>query len=129
SIKAGHWPQILHLRNHPETQAGDKYPEKKGHKVTGRILTNQEEEVLVTWINKCQRAMPVTRLNVLKALEDILEKEQEEFPGFIRNCMKDPRSTHEVWWRGFRLRFPNLSYRCIEALSKDRKILSEMVIR
>ncbi|CAL4184397.1 unnamed protein product, partial [Meganyctiphanes norvegica] len=54
-------------------------PETRGHTATGRRMTDQEEQVLMNWIDECQRrAMPVSRLNVIRSMEDILAKEQDE---------------------------------------------------
>ena len=46
-----------------------------------RLLTDAEEQLLFNWIEGChRRAMPMDKDIILKALEDILQKEEEEFP-------------------------------------------------
>ena len=52
-------------------------PRKVGHADSNRLLTDAEELVIVNYIKQSyKRAMPVTKRNVLGALEDILLKAQ-----------------------------------------------------
>ena len=98
-----------------------------GHINTGRILTDAEEEVMFNWIQGCsKRAMPVTKRLVLKALDDILEVEEEL--GYERTHL-DRTKKHNRWWRNFKLRYPKIVYRTPESLSTSRKNLSERIIR
>ena len=98
-----------------------------GHTVTGRLLTDAEEQVLVHFIEQSQRrAMPLTKRTLLGALDDILLKEMELM--YERNINRG-KSTHERWWRGFRERRPEIVFRTIESLGKARKNLSERLIR
>ena len=84
-----------------------------------KLLTDAEEEVFVNFIKgSAKRAMPLTKRNVLGALEDILLKEQELM--YSRNCANKD-STHERWWRNFRKRHPEIVFRCPETLSTARK--------
>ena len=65
--------------------------------LTGRLLTNEEEQILDNWIVvSYKRALPVTKSKVLGALDDILLKEQELM--YIRN-IQNVSSTHESWWK------------------------------
>ena len=85
-----------------------RYPPMVGHSTTGRLLTNAEEQVLANWIEQSQRrAMPVTKQIVLGALEDILLKEQEL--QYERN-LKNPKSTHERWWKIFKVHQPKIVF-------------------
>ena len=43
--------------------------------------------------------------------------------------MSSPKSSHEKWWRGFKGRYPKVTYRTPESLSDARMNLSETVIR
>ena len=45
------------------------------------LITDAKEQLLFNWIEGChRRAMPMDKDIILKALEDILQKEEEEFP-------------------------------------------------
>ena len=109
------------------------------HKKTGRrgmsttrgpktLLTNAEEEVLVNYIKQaCKRAHPVTKRNVLATVTAILSEELEL--GIARQV---PPSFHgepkEKWWRLFKKRHPQLTYRTPETISSARKNISKAVI-
>ena len=68
-----------------------------GHTVTGRLLTDAEEQILVNFIEQSQRrAMPLTKRTLLGALDDILLKEMELM--YERNINWRGKSTHERWW-------------------------------
>ncbi|CAL4252631.1 unnamed protein product, partial [Meganyctiphanes norvegica] len=77
-----------------------------------------------------QRAMPLTKLNILKAVEDILEKEKAFNPRYERNILSNPQSGHEKRWKGFRERKgARLSYRTSKSLNSACKNLSDINIR
>lgn len=86
------------------------------------LLSEAEEEVLVKYIQlSCDRARPVTKSNVMKAVSIILKEEREGKyhrqlpPSFRDDC---PR---EKWWKLFRKRHPTLTFRTPETLTTSRK--------
>lgn len=90
------------------------------------LLTEAEEEAIVNYIKvSCDRARPVTKSNVLKAVSTILKDERDGNykralpPSFRDDC---PR---EKWWRLFRERHPNITFRTPESLTTARKNVSK----
>ena len=55
--------------------------EYNGPSLGGRLLTDAEEQLIANWIEGSQRrAMPMSKETVLKAVDDILDKEKDDFP-------------------------------------------------
>lgn len=124
--------------------AGKKYniPEATlRHKLTGyhsmdgkkggqTLLTEAEEQILLNYIkNACRRAHPVTKTNVLKTVQCILDEEDRQ--GITRKkppCFKG-NAPKQKWWTLFKKRHPTLSFRTPEALTKARKSRSVRSIK
>ena len=46
-----------------------------------RLLTDAEKELLFNWIEGChRRAMPMDKEIIMRAVEDVLQKEEDEYP-------------------------------------------------
>ena len=61
--------------------SGVRPPGYNGPQLGGRLLTDQEEQLIANWIEGSQRrAMPMSKEIILKAVDDILDKEKDEFP-------------------------------------------------
>lgn len=93
------------------------------------ILTSAEEDVLVAYIKgSLRRATPVTLKNIIDAVGTILRTEREE--GHERKVpwafKEEPK---RKWWRLFRSRHPEITYRTPETLTTNRKKISKAVIK
>ena len=91
------------------------------------VLTSEEEELLVNYVrDSARRAHPVTKQNVMLAVQEILSMDN------INNYTRDnfhPDSDHLGWWRGFRSRHQEVTFRTPETLSAARRNLNERIIR
>ena len=69
-------------------------------------------------VNYCfsasDRAHPVTRSNLIQAVEAILSKEKKPRTIYVR------ASTHKTWFIGFKTRHPTLVFRTPESLTQAR---------
>ena len=95
----------------------------------GTVLTDAEEDILVAYIKgSLRRAQPVTRKNIFDAVSTILRTERE---GGIKR--KTPTNFQDAprrkWWRLFRQRHPEITYRTPETLTSNRKNISKNVIQ
>ena len=92
------------------------------------VLTVAEEQVLVAYIKGAQRrAHPVTQKNILDAVGTILwtEREQGHQRQIPPSFGERPKKT---WWRLFRGRHPEITFRTPETLTTSRKNISKDVI-
>lgn len=115
----------------PETTLRHKRTVRRGmsiRKGPNTLLTEAEEQVIVNYItHSCKRAQPVTRINVMSAVAAILTEEVDSGtqrrlpPSFIEK----PKAK---WWRLFKKRHPQLTYRTPESLFTARKNISMAVI-
>lgn len=92
------------------------------------VLTNAEEEVLVAYIKgSTRRAQPVTLKNVIDAVSTILSTEREH--GIQRTSPPSfGEKPKKKWWRLFKQRHPEVTYRTPETLTSSRKNISKNVI-
>ena len=98
--------------------------EKVGRKP---MLTEPEEQLLVNYINDSSlRAMPVTKITLLKSVNDILEADAAN--DYARD-LYTPNSGLEGWYRGFRRRHPEIVIRTPETLTRARRNLSVTLIQ
>lgn len=95
------------------------------------ILTEAEEQVLVNYIKFCNdRAHPATKDNIIQTVKQIVTEERDA--GYKRKNL--PASfvqghPGEKWWKLFKRRHPNISYRSPETLTSARKNVSQGSIR
>lgn len=102
-----------------------------GHKRGPKpLLTEAEETVLVKYIRGAHKqARPVTKSNVLNAVETILKEEavqgitRKRPPSFVGCTPK------QKWWTLFRKRHPTLTFRTPETLTSARKNISVAIIK
>lgn len=81
-------------------------------------------------IQACKRAHPVTRRNVMAAVASILSDEAESGIDVHRKLPKSfDKLPKDKWWRLFRKRHPELTYRTPETLSSARKNISLAVVK
>ena len=86
------------------------------------MLTVPEEQLLVHFIRDAAlRAMPVTKLTLITAVQEILK--QDDLNGYERDYQV-PNSNLSGWYRGFRSRHPDIVVRTPENLTRSRKNLS-----
>ena len=101
--------------------------EKIGHGDDNRLLTNEEEQVLTNWIvGSYKRAMPVNKIMVLQALNDIILKDEQLM--YQRN-VRGQYDNHNHWYQNYLKRHTEISIRTPEPLTTARRNLSEAKIR
>ena len=95
------------------------------------LLTEEEEQILVNYINVSERrAMPVTKEKILDTVAALLE--EEELKGIKRprpiGCDKPNYRPSKRWWYAFVNRNPSVSVRTPESLSRSRKCVTKQSV-
>lgn len=87
------------------------------------ILSSQEEDLLVNWINDCQRkGFPRRKEDIQRSVKQFLDDSPRENP-FKNNLPGDG------WYKAFMKRHPNLTTRKSEGVSVASSAISEQDIR
>ncbi|CAL4124319.1 unnamed protein product [Meganyctiphanes norvegica] len=100
---------------------------KKGKAGRRTLLTQAEELLLLNFIKEsAKRALPVTRLTVMRAVRQITSEDAEnDYPrdNFF------PNSSLLGWWKGYTNRYPMIVYRTPENLSTAQKSVRGSIVK